>query len=79
MSDYEKLEEKYNQLLKETHDVVKLKLKIKNLEKELEKKNRIIDLRNIEINELNILLSQKLEGYNGRKQERNALYDTHFY
>lgn len=68
MSDYEKLEEKYNQLLKETHDVVKLKLKIKSLEKEIEKKNRIINLRNIEINDLNILLSQKLEGYNGSQR-----------
>ena len=58
MSDYEILKQKYEHLLQDAHDVVKLKLKIKELEKDLEKKNRILDLRNIEINELNILLSQ---------------------
>lgn len=61
MSDYEKLKESYKRLLKDTKDVAKLKLRIRELEKDKERLERIINLRNKEIIELSLLVMEKIK------------------
>ena len=56
MSDYEKLMEKYKKLLKDTQELAKFKLRIKELENENERLGRIIEKRDKEIIELSLLI-----------------------
>jgi len=56
MSDYEKLKEKYDNLIKDTQELAKFKMKIAEQEEEIKKLNRIINQREREIVELSLLV-----------------------
>ena len=56
MSDYETLKEKYQELLEDTKDITKFKVKIKHLENEIERLNRILNMKEKEIIELSLLV-----------------------
>lgn len=66
MSDYEKLKEKYDLLVKDTQELAKFKIKIKELEEEVKRLNRIIEYRDKEIQELSLLIEKEVK----RRYER---------
>lgn len=62
MSDYQELLQKYNELLEDTKDITKFKVKIKHLEKEIERLNRVLKMREKELIELSILVKVSKNG-----------------
>lgn len=66
MSDYEKLKEKYDLLVKDTQELARNKMKIKELEEEVKRLNRIIEYRDKEIQELSLLIEKEVK----RRYER---------
>ena len=56
MSDYEKLLEKYEHLMKDTQELAKYKILIQEQLEEIERLNRIIKQREREIVELSLLV-----------------------
>ena len=61
MSNYEILKEKYDRLVKDVRTLGMYKKKVEEQNEEIERLNRVLVLRDREIDDLNLLLSKKVE------------------